>query len=221
MTKLSLVLDHEIRCWMLGSSSILSRAISKSLHQPLLSLKGLAAGHGIDVLVQLVNKSGLHHLGLLSSSSSSNSLVRGCMIIHIPNFSGAIGGSNSVCACSITIGTAMDRGTSARGRRSMWSEFHRVARGRSGRRRNGGGKDRKLSSLAGRICSTRESGISGRGIGEAAHLARRNRGKEYGRGGRRSGGFAFVFFLFFVFRLLLLFLPLFSVFLILYLFFDP
>lgn len=182
MTKLSLVLDHEIRCWMLGSSSILSRAISKSLHQPLLSLKGLAAGHGIDVLVQLVNKSGLHHLGLLSSSSSSNSLVRGCMIIHIPNFSGAIGGSNSVCACSITIRTAMDRGTSARGRRSMWSEFHRVARGRSGRRRNGGGKDRKLSSLAGRICSTRESGISGRGIGEAAHLARRNRGKEYGRG---------------------------------------
>lgn len=131
-----------------------------------------------DVLVELVNKGRLNDLWLLSSSSRTDGLSGSGMVVHIGRFSRAIGGGGGVaCARPIAIGTAMDGGRSARGRRS---NLHGITGGLAGGR-NGGGKDRNLAGFAGRIDSSEDKRTSGRGIGETAHLARRNRG-----GGRRE-----------------------------------
>ena len=72
MTKLSFELDHEMRCLIDSSSSILR---SGKLNSPVVSTPDL-------VLVQLVNECGLHDLGLLRARSrgrtrrTSSSAVR-------------------------------------------------------------------------------------------------------------------------------------------------
>lgn len=146
-----------------------------------------------DVLVELVNKGRLNDLWLLSSSSRTDGLSGSGMVVHIGRFSRTIGGGGVACARPVAIGTAMDGGRSARGRRS---NLHGVTGGLAGGR-NGGGKDRNLAGFAGRIDSSEDKRTSGRGIGETAHLARRNRGegggrrrsrkrREGGRGGKRG-----------------------------------
>lgn len=109
-------------------------------------------------------------------------------MIHIGRFSRAIGGGGGVvCARPIAIGTAMNGGRGTRGRRS---NLHGVTGGLAGGR-NRGGKDRNLAGFAGRIDSSEDKRTSGRGIGETAHLARRNQGgegREGGAGARGGGG---------------------------------
>lgn len=107
MTKLSLVLDQEMRCWMLPSSSMLSH--------------GLVTGawnvpEPTNVLVELMNERSLYHFGLLGGSSSPNGRIR--WIARVPRF-GAIG----VYGQPIRVWTAVDRHAAGRrGRRG--SELH-------------------------------------------------------------------------------------------------
>lgn len=99
MTKLSLELDQEIRCWILVSSSML----------PGISLFFVT---GSGILVELMNKGGLHDLRLLGGSCSADGVVWG-IGARVGGFS-AIG----VLRSSITVGAAVNRGVCGRGRRS-------------------------------------------------------------------------------------------------------
>lgn len=107
MTKLSLVWDHEIRCWILGSSSILSGTISTSSLESISSnvFEASKQSHNLreDVLIQLVNKGSLHDLGLLGCSCSPNGLAGRYMIVHMCRFSRTIGSGYSACARSIIV----------------------------------------------------------------------------------------------------------------------
>lgn len=100
MTKLSLELDQEIRCWILGSSSMLAG----------ISLFFVAGSN--NILVELMNKGGLHDLRLLGGSRSADGMVWG-IGARVGGFS-AIG----VLRSSITVGAAVNRGVCRRGRRS-------------------------------------------------------------------------------------------------------
>lgn len=62
ITKLSFVLDQDIRCWMLWSSSMLAM-ISMCVQLP---------GSGVGPLVKFVNESRLHDLWLLRGGSSAD-----------------------------------------------------------------------------------------------------------------------------------------------------
>ena len=80
MTKLSFVFDQEIRCWILGSSSILLRIVSHGLCLK----RGVknCCRRWVDVLIELVDESRLHDLRLLSCGGSSDS-GGNSMVAHI------------------------------------------------------------------------------------------------------------------------------------------
>lgn len=64
MTKLSFELDHDIRCWMVWSSNILTKPVSPII---------LRLQANSNLLVQFMNECSLHDLGLLGSSRRTHS----------------------------------------------------------------------------------------------------------------------------------------------------
>lgn len=176
MTKLSLVLDHDIKCWMLESSSMLFKGQVMSVPRGKFRTRDQKL---VDVLVKLVDECGLYHFGLLGCSSSPNGRVLG--ITGNPDF-GAIGVD---CAGPVAIGTAVNR-HSTRGDRGWRSDLHGCRGVLSGLRENG-----EVSRVAGTICRSGEGGPGGRGIGETTHVGRkgetRGRQKRAAMGGEGDG----------------------------------
>jgi hypothetical protein len=124
MTKLSFVLDQEIKCWMLWSSNILL-----VLNQQRFYSSNVCNSKVNFILVQFMDKRSLNNFGLLGRSSSPNSLGMSRMIARISGTRRAIGSRRGVCARSVTVGRAMNGmcATCDGGRRRR-SDFHRIAR---------------------------------------------------------------------------------------------
>lgn len=145
ITKLSLVLDQEMRCWMLLSSSI--------LRQKLVTGDTTTLGPESAVLVKLMNESSLYHFRLLGCSSSPNRWVWG--ITGVPDLS-TVGTHCAPVAVGATVDSHPRRGRGGRG------DLH------FGGMMNGGRKDRDVSCFARSIC--RPERISGGWIGETTHV---------------------------------------------------
>ena len=150
MTKLSFVLDHDIRCWILGSSSILQRDQSTLAHRD-----------RRHVLVELMDKRRLHDFRLLRRRRGPHGLSRG-VVARIGSFGGAIGGvcGGTVARAGVS-GRLRAKGTGGRGR-SVHGVARRLSRGR---------EDRHVSRPVGSVRRPRER-TSRRRVADTAHGAR-------------------------------------------------
>lgn len=97
MTKLSLVFDHDMRCWMLWSSSMLCEYQCRS------SMR--AWSRGLNALVQLVYECRLNDLGLLGRCGSADcsrrtAIWRGVSRVSI-RAPLLVYGAAALCACAV------------------------------------------------------------------------------------------------------------------------